>query len=116
MTRRNQSAEVVSRTSWPDAVVKVVQVLHENRSQPMTIQEIAKQTALNWRTVEKTTTLLRKMSDLSVADFVFYSKGRTLMVELKPEKQKDRFGMLDLPSDVQNLVIRTRYFPQPSKE
>lgn len=106
----------VVRTPWPEAIRAVVETLRVNSPPPMTIQEIVRRTGLNRRTVEKTTAVLRTLANQANADFVFFTKGKMTFVELKTSEQTKGFGMLDLPTDVQNLLIRTKYFPQPSKE
>jgi len=110
-----QATITTERTPWPEAMKSVMKILYNNVSQPMTIQEIVRKTQLNRRTVEKTASVLEDMSKyLGQADIVFFNKGNMHLIEAKP--RGNQLGLLGLPRDVQNLIIRTKYFPQPSKE
>jgi DNA-binding transcriptional regulator YhcF (GntR family) len=103
------------RTSLPDAVKLVLELLkHRDRSEvPLTIQEIAKKSGLNPRTVSKVIQILEETYDVfSKEDLVVLKTSTGTFVEVEPKQP----NLLSLPEDVQKMLIRTKYFPQPSRE
>ena len=103
------------RTSLPEAVTIVLRTLRKtDREKPLTVNDIVKKTKLNARTVKKTVDVLEQTHEaFSKEDLVVMklSSGATLLA-MEPRQ----IGMLSLPEDVQKMIIRTKYFPQPSRE
>lgn len=105
------------RTPSTEAVKIVIDTLHQNPSNPMTIQDIARRTNLNRRTVEKAIDVLKYVYDRSShEDLIAFRSGGANFIEVKSNGKKNQLGLLDLPDNVQRLVIRTAYFPTPSEE
>jgi DNA-binding transcriptional regulator YhcF (GntR family) len=103
------------RTSLPDAVKLVLKLLQhrDRKEEPLTIQEIAKQSGLNPRTVSKVIEILEEAYDVfSKEDLVVLKTSAGTLVEVEPKQT----SLLNLPEDVQKMLIRTKYFPQPSRE
>ena len=103
------------RTSLPDAVTSVLELLkrRDRKREPLTIQEIARESGLNPRTVSKVIQILEEAYDVfSKEDLVVLKTSAGTLVEVEPKQP----NLLSLPEDVQKMLIRTKYFPQPSRE
>ena len=105
------------RTPSTEAVKIVLGLLRQNESSPMTIQEISRRAGLNRRTVEKAIDVLKFVNEnMANAELVAFRSGGSNFVEVKPSRVRHEIGLLDLPSNVQRLVVRAAYFPTPSEE
>ena len=103
------------RTSLPDAVKLVLELLkkRDRKAGPISMQEIAKQSGLNPRTVSKVIQILEETYDVfSKEDLVVLKTNSGTLVEVEPKQP----NLLGLPEDVQKMLIRTKYFPQPNRE
>ena len=98
------------RTSLPDAVTSVLELLtrRDKKQEPLTIQEIARQSGLNPRTVSKVIRILEETYDVfSKGDLVVLKTSAGTLVEVEPKQP----NLLSLPEDVQKMIIRTKYPP-----
>ncbi|MGA2309408.1 MAG: hypothetical protein ABSG57_07670 [Candidatus Bathyarchaeia archaeon] len=99
-----------NRTSFPEAVKTVLDTMEKKRT--LSVNALSHETGLNRRTVEKTLRLL-----LDVQPYFLHRSLR--LVEMNHSKLieiNEKSGLLDLPENIQNLIIRTVYYPNPSKE
>ena len=79
----------------------------------LTLREISKETGLNPRTVRKTIALLEEAKHfLERKDLRIIRSGSGILVQSDKKKVK----MTELPDDIQKLIIRTKYYPQPTRE
>ena len=77
-----------------------------------TVTSLADETNLNRRTVEKAVDAIVEMQRvLEDRKIVLEDVNRTKVLRLEP-----RFGLRNVPEDVQRLLIRSAYFPLPSRE
>ncbi|MCD6537138.1 hypothetical protein J7L18_00790 [Candidatus Bathyarchaeota archaeon] len=98
------------RTSFPDAVMSILKAL--KKGDWYSISRLSRETKLNRRTVEKALALLVEVQkELLEKQLDIVDLQKTKMVQLK-----NRLGLLSLPENVQKLIIRTAYFPAPSRE
>ncbi|MGI0083788.1 MAG: hypothetical protein ACREBQ_01765 [Nitrososphaerales archaeon] len=102
----------LERTPLPEAVRIVLEYLNK-RTNPMTINDIAKDTKLNHRTVQKAVEIMQLVSSMLESKRLLVSKTDGVTIVQTETKQ---VGLLNLPLDVQKMLIRTKYFPVPSKE
>jgi predicted transcriptional regulator len=101
----------MERTSCPEAVIVVLDTLLRAQK-PYTISHLSKETGLNRRTVKKTLDLLAETQKRLQDKTLDVTKlGQTTMIQLT-----ERGGLLNLPEELQNLIIRTAYYPAPSRD
>lgn len=101
---------MTQRTSFAEATIKVLDCLKDGRT--LTVGRLAEETELNRRTVEKVIDMLTKLQPT-------LEKMKLEVTELPRFKSialKERAGLLSLPDNIQKLIIRTAYFPAPSRE
>ena len=101
----------MERTSCPEAVKIILDTLTRAQA-PYTVSHLSRETGLNRRTVKKTLDiLLETQKSLKDKNLNITRIGKTAIIELN-----ERGGLLNLPEDLQNLIIRTAYYPTPSRE
>lgn len=99
-----------SRTSFPEAVKTVMEALRKEKS--LSVNALSRETGLNRRTVEKAVKLL-----LDIQPYFQQIKLNPVGTDWRRLIEVDeRTGLLELPEDVQRLIIRTIYYPNPSQE
>jgi hypothetical protein len=100
-----------ARTSFPEAVDKILETTPENKV--VSISELAHMTSLNRKTVEKGIDLIMHLErKLGQREFILIeAKGRKLVSAKRREP-----GLLSLPLDLQKTIIRSVYFPLPSRQ
>ena len=99
-----------TRISFPEAVKTILETLKKEKS--LSVSALSKETKLNRRTVEKTLKLLLEIQP-------YFQEIKLSNVESDWRKlfeAKERAGLLGLPENVQRLIIRTIYYPNPSEE
>ena len=99
-----------TRTSFPEAVKTILETLKKEKS--LSVNALSKETKLNRRTVEKTLKLLLEIQPY----FQEIKLGSVESDWRKLFEVKERTGLLGLPENVQRLIIRTIYYPNPSEE
>ncbi len=108
---REGRQQLVERTSLPNAVERILEITPEN--EVVSISRLAHMTSLNRKTVEKVLdvilTLENKLADREI--LLIETKGRKLVYAKRKEP-----GLLGLPLALQKMIIRTAYFPAPSRE
>jgi hypothetical protein len=79
---------------------------------PFSINSLTSETGLNRRTVEKVIKLLWEIQKF------FEEKKLEVIKTRKQETVRlvERVGLLSLPNNLQRLIIRTAYFPTPTRE
>ena len=99
-----------TRTSFPEAVKIILETLKKEKS--LSVNALSKETKLNRRTIEKSLKLLLEIQP-------YFQEIKIGIVESdwrKLVEVKERTGLLGLPENVQRLIIRTIYYPNPSEE
>jgi hypothetical protein len=99
-----------TRTSFPEAVKTILKTLKKEKS--LSVNALSKETKLNRRTVEKSLKLLLEIQPY----FQEIKLGSVNSDWRKLVEVKDRTGLLGLPENVQRLIIRTIYYPNPTEE
>ncbi|MFQ6135013.1 MAG: hypothetical protein ACE5KU_04275 [Nitrososphaerales archaeon] len=100
----------MQRTDLVTAYEKVVNTLKEG--QPYTLRRLATETGLNHRTIIKAVKLLRISEDfLKTSQIEISDLNKMHIIKAKP-----RVGLASLPGPIQNMIIRTAYFPTISRE
>jgi len=98
------------RTGFPEAVKTILDAL-DKKGDGISVTSLARETNLNRRTVEKALNLLESVQEvLSDKKLDVTKVERTRIVRFR------NTGLLGLPENVQKLIIRTAYFPTPSRE
>jgi hypothetical protein len=98
------------RTSFPKAVKTVMDIMEKRRT--LSVNALSQETGLNRRTVEKALGLL-----LDVQPYFLHKKLRLVrMNHTKLIEINEKSGLLELPENIQRLIIRTAYYPNPSRE
>ncbi|MHB8568105.1 MAG: hypothetical protein ACYC7D_15135 [Nitrososphaerales archaeon] len=105
---------LIERTSLPEALGIVIKTIEKrNDERALTLKEISKETGLNPRTVRKTISLIEETKQfLERKDLRIIRGGSGILIQTDKKKVK----MMDLPDDIQKFIIRTKYFPQPTRE
>src|SRR5208283_1780866 len=104
-----------SRTSLPAAVGIILETIMKksSRSKPFTVKDIVRETHLNPRTVRKSISILEQTHEVfSKENLVISRTNSGMFLTMEPRQ----VGMLNLPEDVQRMLIRTKYFPQASRD
>jgi len=99
-----------ARKSFPEAVITVLEVLKKEGS--LSVNALSKEAKINRRTVEKSLKLLMEIQP-------YFQEMKVASVETNWRKLvevKERTGLLGLPENVQNLIIRTMHYPTPSQQ
>lgn len=100
----------VERTSFPEAVKTIMEALRKERS--LSVNALSKETRLNRRTVEKALKLL-----LDIQPYFQQMKLSHAVSDWRRLVEvSERAGLLELPENVQRLIVRTIYYPNPSEE
>lgn len=100
----------MERKSLPEAVRIVLDTLRNG--EPYSISRLSRDTNLNRRTVEKALDILEETQKYFLERNLDITKlGRTTLIQLS-----ERSGLLNLPEELQKLIIRTAYYPAPSRE
>lgn len=98
------------RTSFPEAVKAILDTLEKGGD--FSISGLAQATNLNRRTVQKAVALIEEVQRILL-------ERRLEVTELhgaKVVQTKKNLGLLSVPEQIQNLIIRTAFFPTPSRE
>jgi hypothetical protein len=98
------------RTSLREAVKTVMDTMEKKKT--LSVNALSQETGLNRRTVEKAIGLLMDVQKyLSARNLSLTELKHATLVEVN-----DRSGLSQLPENVQRLIIRTAYYPNPSEE
>ena len=99
-----------SRTSIVDALHTVLGVL--GSGEPFTLSELARKSDLNFRTVKKIIDILQSSHDsFSGKQLEVSNLKTTTIIQLK-----EKTGLSMFPQAIQNLIIRTSYYPVASRD
>jgi len=100
----------MERKSFPEAIKIVLETL--KNGDPYSISRLSRDAQLNRRTVEKVLEILEETQKHFLEKKLDISKlGQAKLVQLS-----ERSGLLNLPEDLQKLIIKTAYYPTPSRE
>ena len=100
----------MERKSFPEAVRIVLDTLKSG--EPYSISRLSREAGLNRRTVEKALGVLKETQTYLLEKKLDITKlGQAILIQLN-----ERSGLLNLPEDLQRLIIRTAYYPAPSRE
>jgi predicted transcriptional regulator len=100
----------MERKSFSEAVRIVLDTL--KTGEPYSISRLSREAGLNRRTVEKALEILEETQKYFLEKKLDITKlGQARLVQLS-----ERAGLLNLPEDLQRLIIRTAYYPTPSRE
>ncbi len=100
-----------SRTDFPTAVERILEILESG--EPYTLNRLTQESGLNFRTVKKAVELLQKSQKLLRERILEVSTAEKLTII----RARERAGGLALyPEKIQQLIIRTAYYPTVSRE
>jgi len=100
----------MERKSFPEAIRIVLDTL--KNGDPYSISRLSKEASLNRRTVEKALEILEETQKYFLEKKLDITKfGQARLVQLS-----ERSGLLNLPEELQRLIIRMAYYPSPSRE
>jgi len=99
------------RTSLPDATRAVLRTL-ETTGESLTVSNVVQSTGLHRRTVEKAVDEIMEIQRVLKDKKVILDKVNKMRVL----RLEERSGMLSLPDHIQKIIIRSLYFPTPSRE
>ncbi|MGQ9468654.1 MAG: hypothetical protein ACUVTD_02325 [Nitrososphaerales archaeon] len=95
----------------PEAVKKILNVLSGSEDN-FTIASLSSSTGLNRRTVKKALeVILEAQKALERKKLSIEKLNRITMLRME-----EKSGLLSLPDNLQKLIIRSAYFPTPSRE
>ena len=104
------SMEMKSRTSIVDALHIILGILKSG--EPFTLNKLAKESDLNFRTVKKIIDVLQSShNSFSGKQLEVTDLESTTIIQLK-----EKTGLLLFPETIQNLIIRTNHYPTASRE
>lgn len=101
-----------SRTPLDEACQMIMKRLTE-RQKLYSMTRLAKESKLHRNTVEKCIELFLNLEKLGLED---YRIKRESVDNKKIIFLERRTGLLSFPEDIQNLIIKLRYYPVPSEE
>jgi hypothetical protein len=100
----------MERTSCQEAVKIMLNTLKSG--DPYSISQLSRETGLNRRTIKKSLEILTETQKQFLGKKLDVTRlGQTVMIQLS-----EKGGLLNLPEELQNLIIRTAYYPTPSRE
>ena len=100
----------MERTNLTEAVRIVLDTL--KNGEPYSISRLSREAGLNRRTVEKALDILQETQKHFLEKKLDISRlGQARLIQLS-----ERSELLNLPEDLQRLIIRTAYYPTPSRE
>lgn len=100
----------MERTSCQEAVKIMLNTLKSG--DPYSISQLSRETGLNRRTIKKSLEILTETQKQFIGKKLDVTKlGQAVMIQLS-----EKGGLLNLPEELQNLIIRTAYYPTPSRE
>ena len=109
VTERRKDGKM-KRISFPEAMMRILDTLGKGDS--FSITSLAEEAQINRRTVEKAIPVLEHFqkccSDKRI-EIGRVNRMRTIRLT-------ERAGLLGLPESIQKLIIRTAYYPTPSRE
>jgi len=108
--RARKSTEPSTRTSFPEAIKTVLTTLDTGES--FSISDLSRQANINRRTLEKTIETLVFMQKYLLKKRLEIIRSRNAKIV----QLSERFGLLNLPEELQTLIIKTVYYPSPSRE
>jgi len=98
------------RKSFPEAVRILLDTMAKGNT--FSLSDLSRQAGLNRRTVEKALGLLSVTQNyLQENKLEITNIAHTKIVRLDK-----RYGLLSLPEELQKLIIKTAYYPSPSRE
>lgn len=96
-----------------DILTATTMVLETLKSgEPFTLNKLATETGLNFRTVKKSLELLERVGSLLIEKKIDVSRSDKLTLI----QMKERIGLASLPEHLQHLIIKTAYYPTVSRE
>lgn len=102
--------EMKSRTNIVDALHITLEILKSG--EPFTLNKLAKETNLNFRTVKKIIEVLQSShSSFSGKQLEVSDLESTTIIQLK-----EKTGLLLFPESIQNLIIKTNHYPVASRD
>lgn len=102
--------EMKSRTSIVDALHITLEILKSG--EPFTLNKLARESDLNFRTVKKIIDILQSSHDsFSGKQLEVSNLESTTIIQLK-----EKTGLLLFPETIQNLIIKTNHYPVASRD
>lgn len=99
-----------SRKDFATAVRIIIDTLQSG--EPYTINKLTGKTGLNFRTVKKAVDFLETLQKgFLEKKFDISHAGKLTLIQLK-----NRIGLASLPENIQQLIIKTAYYPTVSRE
>lgn len=98
------------RKSFPEAVITLLGTMEKGST--FSMSDLSKQAGLNRRTVEKALGLLTVAQNYLQENKLEVTK----VAHTKVVRLSKRAGLLGLPEELQRLIIKTVYYPSPSRE
>lgn len=108
----NEKIDNSSRTSLDEACESIIKFLLKEQKL-YSITGLARDLKLHRNTVEKCIQLLLKMEELALDE---YRLKLNIVDNKKIIALEKRIGLLSYPQEIQNLIIKKNYFPDPSSE
>jgi DNA-binding transcriptional regulator YhcF (GntR family) len=108
----NEKTDNSSRTSLDEACESIIKFLLKEQKL-YSITGLARDLKLHRNTVEKCIQLLIRMEELALDE---YRLKLNTVDNKKIIALEKRIGLLSYPQEIQNLIIKKNYFPDPSSE
>ena len=100
----------MSRTNFTSATIQVMNIIEDGES--YTLSSLCKETKLNFRTVQKILNLIEIFQERLESKKINITRSNYLI----RVQAKAKTGMTSMPANMQKMLIRTSYYPEPDRD
>ena len=100
----------MSRTNFTSAAIQVMNIIEDGES--YTLSSLCKETKLNFRTVQKILNLIEIFQERLESKKINITRSNHLI----RVQAKAKTGMTSMPANMQKMLIRTSYYPEPDRD
>ena len=100
----------MSRTNFTSATIQVMNIIEDGES--YTLSSLCKETKLNFRTVQKILNLIEIFQERLESKKINITRSNHLI----RVQAKAKTGMTSMPANMQKMLIRTSYYPEPDRD
>lgn len=100
----------MSRTDLTSATKRIMDTIEDGES--YTLNSLCKETKLNFRTVRKTLDLIEIFQERLESKKINITRSNHLI----HVQAKAKTGMTSMPMNMQKMLIRTSYYPEPDRD
>ncbi len=101
---------IMSRTDLTSATIQIMNTIEDGES--YTLNHLCKETKLNFRTVQKILNLIEIFQEQLESTKINITRSNHLI----HVQAKAKTGMTSMPANMQKMLIRTSYYPEPDRD